>query len=341
MNNDDSLSDVNVLAELRSKQRVRVAVPVRPDILDIPENEVIATLQAQIKELQETEKTLYVDPRSLKKSPFQYRKSFDPIEQAKLTESIKEWGVLENLIVRVVDGEYELIAGERRQISAIEADRLVPIKVMELFDRDARRIAAAENLNRVNLNPVEETCAVLNLIAADLEMESIDEVKSVLYELDNIDRGHIKIGSTPNVSGRIDLQRGVVNRILTENFGAMKLGSFIKTRLPLLNLSEELLDAIFKGIEPSKVQAIGKIEDPEQRADLLRLVLDGGMSLGDVRKQVSALKHSAQTDTPPAQKDRVRAITKKIVSLKIWETDPDKWARLEGMFEEMEQMITG
>ena len=85
-----------------------------------------------------------------------------------------------HLIVReIAEGSYELIAGERRLIAAKACNyTTIPAKILNLSDRDARSLAMAENLQREDLNVYEETLAVLGLIGALLEIESIDETNS-------------------------------------------------------------------------------------------------------------------------------------------------------------------
>jgi ParB family transcriptional regulator, chromosome partitioning protein len=245
----------------------------------------IAQLQSRIAELEKAEITQLVDPQLLDRSPYQPCKHFDPIKMAQLTASADAWGILENVIVRlVVAGRYELVAGERRQLAAIAAKRQVPIKVMEL-SRDARRIALAENLNRVNLNPIEETWAILNLLAVDLEIDSTDEVKSVLYSLANVAKG---VKSRENVSPKFNDQQTIVEQILTE-YG-IKLLSFVKTKLPLIKLPDNVSDAIAAGLDHTKALAIAKVSDTAARDDLLRAAIDGEMPLTEIKKQVKSLQ---------------------------------------------------
>lgn len=88
----------------------------------------------------------------------QPRKRFDEVAMAELVDSIREHGVIQPLTVRAVDGGYyQIIAGERRWRAAREAglDR-VPVKVVEADDRTAMELALVENLQREDLNPIEE-----------------------------------------------------------------------------------------------------------------------------------------------------------------------------------------
>jgi ParB family transcriptional regulator, chromosome partitioning protein len=293
----------------------------------------ISELQARIAELEKSELTLYVDPLLIDRSPFQPRKYFCPVEQAKLNADVSEWGVLENLIVRVVvPGRYELIAGERRQIATIAAKRQAPIKIMDISDRDARRIALSENMNRVDLNPLEETWAILNLLVVELDLDSMDAAKSILYSLKNISVG---LKSSDNVITSEEQQR-IVEKVLTANLKAMSMESFVRNRLPLLDLPDDVSDAIMRGLEYTKALAIAKLEDPEQRADLLRCVADG-MPLTEIKKQIKSLISPVEK-TPPTPKDRVRSTLSQVSKSKVWE-DPEKWSQVENLLSQLDVLL--
>ena len=101
----------------------------------------------------------------IKVSAFQPRKDFDEEAIKSLAASIKEKGVLQPLIVRPKDGEYELIAGERRLRASKEAGLTeVPVIVKELSDSEVLEIALIENLLRENLSAIEEANAYQSLM---------------------------------------------------------------------------------------------------------------------------------------------------------------------------------
>lgn len=90
-------------------------------------------------------------------SPWQPRNVFDPEALGELVESVKVHGVLQPLLVREVGSKYELIAGERRLRAAQAALRKkVPVIVVDASDEKALEIALIENLQREDLNPIEE-----------------------------------------------------------------------------------------------------------------------------------------------------------------------------------------
>jgi len=94
---------------------------------------------------------------SIVRNRLQPRQTFDEDALADLTASVKEHGVLQPLLVRPAENGYELIAGERRLRAATAAGlHEVPVVLMEASDISSLEIAMIENLQRENLNPVEE-----------------------------------------------------------------------------------------------------------------------------------------------------------------------------------------
>jgi ParB family chromosome partitioning protein len=98
-----------------------------------------------------------VDVEKIIPSPFQPRRVFDQTKIDELTASIRNQGIIQPLIVRAKGDQFELIAGERRWRAALKAglDR-VPVIVREASDREALQVALVENLQREDLNPIEE-----------------------------------------------------------------------------------------------------------------------------------------------------------------------------------------
>ena len=314
---------------MRNTDSLIPGVPLKHEEADI------VRLRNRIAEFENSAITLLVDPALIDRSPFQPRKYFCPIEQARLNADINEWGVLSNLIVRVVTpGRYELIAGERRQLGALATGKKVPIKVMELSDSAARKIALSENLNRVDLNPIEETWAILNLLVVELNLSSIDEATSLLYSLDNISQGK---KATDNVISSSS-QHQIILSILNFNLRGMTLVSFIRHRLPLLKLPDDVADAILQGLEYTKAVSIAKLEDPLLRADLLRSAIDEEMPLTEIKKQIKSLKPTADRKeiTP---KDRLRSTFDQAKKTKIWE-NPEKWEKAQQLLSQLDVLLS-
>ena len=97
--------------------------------------------------------------------PFQPRKDFPPESLRELADSIKEQGIVQPLIVRERNGHLELIAGERRWRAAqLVGLAQVPVIVRQADDRAVLELALIENLQRENLNPIEEAQGYAQLI---------------------------------------------------------------------------------------------------------------------------------------------------------------------------------
>lgn len=167
---------------------------------------------------------------------FQPRKSITPNELAELVESIKTQGILQPLIVRQLSSNnYEIIAGERRWRAATIAElKDVPVIIKNVNDKDALTIALIENIQRENLNALDEAIALDRLtkefalthqevaIAVGKSRTAITnllrilnlpaEIKTML-EKQQLDLGHAKVLlSAPN-----QLQIQVANKIISDN----------------------------------------------------------------------------------------------------------------------------
>ncbi|TWU02697.1 ParB/RepB/Spo0J family partition protein [Stieleria varia] len=94
---------------------------------------------------------------SVLNNPFQPRREFNPDEIASLAESIKNHQQLQPILVRVVDGKYQLISGERRLRATIHAGlKTIRAEVREADDRLVAELAIIENLQRKDLSPIEK-----------------------------------------------------------------------------------------------------------------------------------------------------------------------------------------
>jgi ParB family transcriptional regulator, chromosome partitioning protein len=98
-----------------------------------------------------------VDIDKISPSPFQPRRAFDEIKLQELAMSVRNQGIIQPLVVRPKGERFELIAGERRWRAAMKAGlSTVPVVVRQASDRDALQLALIENLQREDLNPIEE-----------------------------------------------------------------------------------------------------------------------------------------------------------------------------------------
>lgn len=106
-------------------------------------------------------------------APWNARRYFDEVTLADLGKSLLESGQLQPVLVRQVDGHYELIAGERRYRAAKKVGIThLDARVIDADDRNARRMGLAENLDREDLNAWDEMEGVLRFIAFELSQIS-------------------------------------------------------------------------------------------------------------------------------------------------------------------------
>ena len=95
----------------------------------------------------------------------QPRKAFDPAELETLAESLNQYGMIQPITVRMVDGMYQIITGERRWRAARMAGLSeVPVIVITADDKKAAELALVENIQRSDLNPIEEAMGFAALI---------------------------------------------------------------------------------------------------------------------------------------------------------------------------------
>jgi ParB family transcriptional regulator, chromosome partitioning protein len=101
----------------------------------------------------------------LKPNRYQPRKNFNDVTQKQLIASIKSTGIIQPIVVRKLDHGYEIIAGERRWRAAQAAGlKDVPIVIREATDQQAAEMSLIENIQREELNPLEEADAYVTLI---------------------------------------------------------------------------------------------------------------------------------------------------------------------------------
>ena len=121
---------------------------------------------AKIDTKEDIKNISYVDIDSIRPNPYQPRKQFNKASLDELCESIKQYGVIQPLNVRkITNNTYELVAGERRLRAAISAGlKEIPVIIINVDDNDSALIALIENLQREDLNYMEEAEGYHNLL---------------------------------------------------------------------------------------------------------------------------------------------------------------------------------
>lgn len=181
---------------------------------------------------------------------FQPREVFDERALKELAVSIKEHGVIQPIIVRnVQNGKYEIIAGERRyKASALAGLTKIPSIIRNLDDKESSKVALLENLQRKNLNAIEEA-----------------KTYQKILELDEMTQEE-----------------------LAKTMG--KSQSAVANKLRLLNLSEEVQDAILKEqISERHARALLNVPDSKKQKELLKKVIDEKISVRKLEEEINNL----------------------------------------------------
>ncbi|MBD2435616.1 ParB/RepB/Spo0J family partition protein [Nostoc sp. FACHB-110] len=263
----------------------------------------------------------------------QPRRYFDHNKLIQLIQSVKKHGILEPLLVRPLNnGEYELVAGERRIRAAREAGLIeVPIVVMELDEKQALQVALIENLQREELNAVEETEAVLELLSLSLEI-SIHDVISLIHLSFNAKQ------RCQSLNQNALIQIAKIESILAE-IGKFNAGSFRSSRLPLLNLPIDILSVLRRGeIEYTKAQAIARVKSEQKRAELLKVAIAEDLSLSEIKKRIQALKAESNPHPKNTVTDRFKELNK-LLQKKNALINPQNREKITQLLDELEQII--
>jgi len=210
----------------------------------IPERPVDSTTRKK-------EEIIYLHSEQIKPNPFQPREDFDQQNIEELAQSIKEKGVIQPLLVRRKGDNYELIAGERRLRAAKSMGlKEIPVIVRDVSDQDSLELALIENIQREELNPIEEAHAYQHLMEKfQVTQEKISEVLGKsrvsitntlrLLKLPHEIQSEMKKGRISFAHGRalleiedLNYQRKIAQDIITKGLSVRELENLIKSVRP-------------------------------------------------------------------------------------------------------------
>jgi ParB family chromosome partitioning protein len=196
-------------------------------------------------------------------NPFQPRSTFPEKSLRELAESIRSSGVLQPILVRRVDGKYQLIAGERRLRAARMAGlEVVPAVIRDLGDRETLELAVTENVMREDLNPIEVAHAY----------DSLQE------------RFHL---SHDEIAARIGVNRSTVSNTLR----LLRLPDQIQELVANGNVSA------------GHARALLGLESAERQNELARLIAKRGLSVRQVESMVATAQSAPQAQRPGRKVD--------------------------------------
>lgn len=202
--------------------------------------------------------------QDVRSNPYQPRKQFDQEKLKELADSIKQHGVFTPILVRVTPNGYELIAGERRLRASIMANKLtIEAIILEFSDEQMMEISLIENIQREDLNIMEEA------MAYQMMLERLALTQEALAKKVGKSREHIantvRLNRLPNV-----IQAMILNQELTMGH-ARPLITLEKEsdmihwakRIVKENLSVRMVEVLLKKpqIKPSKPKAIPHLYD--------------------------------------------------------------------------------
>ena len=186
----------------------------------------------------------------------QPRKKFDEDALIELADSIKQFGVLQPLIVQKRDGYYEIIAGERRWRAAkLAGVKEVPVIIKDFTEQQIVEISLIENIQRENLNPIEEAIAFKRLLTEfNLKQDEVAE--------------------------RVSKSRTAV----TNSMRLLKLDERVQ---------QMLIDDM---ISTGHARSLLAVEDKELQYRLAQRVFDEKLNVRDVEKLMKSMTKEAKTD---------------------------------------------
>lgn len=133
-------------------------------------------------------------------NPANPRKTFSESELKELADSIKEKGVIQPILLRSVNGlsyNYEIVAGERRyRASKLAGLTEIPALIKKITDANSMEIALIENVQRENLNPIEESCAYRNIM--DKCGYSFADVSRIIGKSESYIRNILRLETLPD-----------------------------------------------------------------------------------------------------------------------------------------------
>ncbi|MEA1926659.1 MAG: ParB/RepB/Spo0J family partition protein [Candidatus Auribacterota bacterium] len=205
-----------------------------------------------------------IDESRIKKNKYQPRSWFEEKAIAELARSIREKGVIQPIIIRVIEDGYELIAGERRLMAARQAGlEKIPSIIKEISDeKELLEIALIENIQREDLNPIEKARSYRRLIREFAETQE-------------------------QVAERVGKDRSSVANLLR-----------------LLELPDQIKKMIEEGrLNFGQARALLSEKDESRQLKLAGLAADGGISVRRLEKMVGDRRKKGSSDSLSSGKD--------------------------------------
>ena len=208
-----------------------------------------------------SQSVIELSPEQIIPNPFQPRKTFHLESLQELAESIKEFGIIQPLLVRHINNQYELIAGERRlRASKLAKLTSIPVIVKKLDDREMAELAMIENLQREDLHFLEEAEGFQQLIS------------------------HFGL-TQENMAQRVGKNQSTIANKLR----LLKLSSKVRILLREQNLTE------------LHARALLKVEDENQQIEVLSAVIENKMNVRETEDYIENFSREITKKKAPKQ----------------------------------------
>ena len=187
---------------------------------------------------------------------FQPREMFDDEALRELSQSIKEHGVIQPIIVRKVGDKYEIIAGERRfRASQLAGKQTIPALVRDIDDKEAAKIALLENLQRSNLTPIEEAKTYQTILKLDNITQ--EELAQNLGKSQSTIANKLRLLTLDE-----EVQTALLNSQISERHARSLIGLDLEKQRELLHkiINEKLT---VKGLDEEIMKMTGKLPEQE------------------------------------------------------------------------------
>ena len=257
------------------------------------ENLDINNFEKQIYENSTNEEIIYINLSELRVNPYQPRKNFDEEALQELSNSIKEHGVFQPIIVKKSIKGYEIIAGERRfRASKMAGKETIPAIVREFTDAQMMEIALLENLQRENLSAIEEA------IAYKAMLEKLELTQEELAKKVGKSRSHIT-----NILGLLRLPNEVQTMITKKEItmGHARAISKLESSAEMISLANQIVEGKLPVRETERItnsqeltKKVVQTRKPKEQnneykyvEDLLREKLDTRIKISDKKIEIS------------------------------------------------------
>ena len=213
-----------------------------------------------------------VSIKDLTRNKLQPRKHFDKENLEELTNSIREQGVIQPIVVRpdkALDGKYEIIAGERRWLASQNAGlHEIPVVILNVDDVKSLEFAIVENVQRQDLNPIEEARGYQKLvkdfnynqeklakfigksrsyIANSLRLLGLPAEVLIMVETGDLSAGHAR--SLIGINNSLELAKKIIQKKLSVRQAEVLLRQFKNKKFKLVSKKDSNILALQKSLE--------------------------------------------------------------------------------------------